>query len=416
MPGSTHDLRADALGEARAAIQKLFIDQVAQGAQTADLRRSTAADVAACGQILGAPSSTQRGLHGCAAAIETLAASSRPDAPALVRGVVHYAIDRARLESDQAKLARIVIDRGNVIKTAELLHALAQLRGAAISEETQRLGAELDSALRAAKHGDGWPYFSATAPSAPIQNELLPTAFAVRALDAWNIAADEDSIEVLLRATGTDSGQPADFSVSIFCLYVLATLKATHLAEGQCQRLRNNLIAQWERVAPLMDTDIEANLEYAEPNGSRRYVRVPWQLYLLGAAAVLRPERLLSTRIARARLRSIIEGFTSGGFAYPHSGRDVSSRTAAIAHEVLGIASDAMRHNQFPRAIWSFFNLLAYSLTSRPARILYRFVAIGLATFSVIRWVADDASVSDLAPNIASAVIIFFMTFGQRER
>ena len=169
-------ISVDRLTKAIGRVQSSCGEQVRSGSQTETLDD----EYAACGQFLGETQNAQRGLHGTAAAIEMLSASSEDDRQELLERLVKFVIDRDKADppSDNRKRTS---DKANIIKTSELLAAMSELPASLQVQGLSDFRSSLVQLLSETKQADGWPYFKDGG-----QADLLPTVHALRALDLAN--------------------------------------------------------------------------------------------------------------------------------------------------------------------------------------------------------------------------------------
>ncbi|MCA1706967.1 MAG: hypothetical protein LC808_28355 [Actinobacteria bacterium] len=418
----TDDLTA-ALDAAGRSIAERFRDVLLTGAQSKDLPPGHYS----CGQYLDQKSNTHRGFHGSVAALRVLSESARSDNAPLVQGLILHleevlrppARDTALPGMEARQLGRF--NREDVIKQAELLDALRVVPPA--WQQTEAFTSEVCQHLLShrAAGGIGWSYFTDDSkPPAP-----LPTAFAVAALASYghNVSAD---VAYLTDETRTEPAEPqSDVFVQIACLYFLSGLPAS--IRPRSDVLLDTYQRAWTYVEVLLDFDLEANIEYARPDqrlagtrerGQHFYVRVPWQLYLIGAAVSLgRPFR--KYRIHR-RLRSVLaEAGSERGFYYPHSGRRLSSRTYGILFEVVERIGRAQpRSGVAVRAVLAA-DRTRIALTTTVGR--WSLVAVGasalvVATVVLVRSGEDlgEAIAAGIVAEVLAALVLLLLASGRR--
>lgn len=323
---------------------------------------------------------------------------------------MHYVDQRLEIEQSITAAGTSVdslqISESNVIKLSEVLYALAGVpTSVAPREQIAKRIAEL---LRSARRTDGgWPYYVENSSD---ESELLPTAYAVRALVAHGYNVDE-STEYLRERLKNPGESQTDVSVQVTALYVLCFLPDSEVPNSE---LRAAFSSLWLRLAPLLSQDLEANIEYW--GGRMSYVRVPWQLYLLAIAAKLSPYRRFASSLAQRRLKAILGGVeVNGGLIYPHSGRDLSSRTNAILFEVLGIIREQLNVRKLPLGPFEVYEEIKKGVSSRTARYIIRAAALGLIVFAVVSWLRErDHHIGEFAPEIISSVLLILLT-GKRE-
>ena len=404
---------------ARARVVELLLDQCEYGQQTTALPDKA---MASCGQFIGegAKALPQRGIHGTAAAIAVFAnvLQTSQKARDLLPRLVRYATDR---ESAEEKVSpghgkdHAEVDSDNVIKISELLVALAAVPSASVPN-TDALKRELTKLLKASLIEDrGWGYFRSEPSVGP---QLLPTAYAVMALDAVNEDVSKPTqyvFEQLRSAAAGEASDPdADVTIRTLALYVLAFPKNSQQRPHIERRVQIELFdGLWQRLEPLLRTEsIEQNAEYWRLATRRTYyVRVPWQLYLLALAARIRTRRFAG-KAAQARMRDIVSSMTKGQFRYPHSGKMISSRANAIAYEVLSHARGEMERSVvFGAYVW-----LERVRSWRGWRVGAFIFATAFVGLSLWMWSANEGTkqLIDLAPNFFSSLIIYILLWSRR--
>lgn len=412
---------------ARERISDLFAQQCIYGIQNEALPP----DTAACGQFIGpdARDNPQAGLHGTAAALRVLSDSEDTDIRALIPRLIRYiglslnldpAVGIKPSETDGLGAPPTFVvdpDAENVIKLSEVLYALHFVRPAVAA--TDHLKAEIARRLgEGMRENRGWGYFL-DSPAAEI--DVLPTAYAVRALSIHGYETGEAKQYLLqqLEARVKSEGKlGSDIMVSVLSLFVL-TFSGRGNGGTMRDQLRNSFRDLWRRLRPLMDQDLEQNVEYRTPHvehrgkGKNAYVRIPWQLYLLALASRLAEIRAFATRPCQDRLSSIITDVRGEGFYYPYSGNRVSSRTNAILYDALALIEREMKHR------WAYdlvagFDRFRRVLSSNWVLYPIGFVMVAGIVISVYYWISDSSTgrLADLAPEFVGwlAVSLLLMT------
>jgi hypothetical protein len=383
-----------------------FIAQCRHGEQTKRLPGCQAA----CGRVLRSPSSAQFGLYGTAAALRVL--SDRPDddartlVPRLVCFLESYLLSPVPPGPSDAKRGA---DGTNVIKLSEVLYSLQRV-GLGIVDVSVLAGHIGSLLINSIREGRGWGYFLEESQPHP-----LPTAIACRALAAHGYDVSGPRHYLAQRLT-TDSRVDGDVFVQVACGYVLASSAADRRrvsSDPPAKTLRGAHDGDWHSLKSLFSTDLEANVEYAR--GSQHYyVRVPWQLYLIGSARRLRSVRHFASARVQRRLEAAVTGVLSHrGFVYPHSGNEVSARTASILYDLLREAS------QGPWRLWQALVAVdrARSWLAHVLRVPVAVLAAGFAAYSGVVWLdGSRAAVGDVGPNIAASVIVALCLAGRRPR
>lgn len=393
--------------KARAKISAEFLTAV-QGPATQAVAAKDH-DAAALGQHLHA-TTDQRGLHGAAAALQVLAETDAGDAQDYARRLVHYVdhqaeIERSVIDSD-AWQQHVQASAENVIKLSELLYALASVPTSLAPREA--LARRIAEHLVGHRNADGgWPYSITTEARS---SHVLPTAYAVRALAShrYNVA---QSVEFLRSQAQNASADHADVFVQVLAVYVLCFLPSPVRNDRDIRRPFHRL---WLQLSSLLGQDLEANIEYV--TSKINYVRIPWQLYLLATSARLSPYRRFASAKAQRRLRVILENVdASGGLRYPHSGRELSSRTNAILFDVLGQIDAELAVRRLPLRPFIYLGLLRAAAASRVFQYIVRVLVLVLIAYVMIRWlVSGETNLADLAPELLSSVLLILLT-GKRE-
>jgi hypothetical protein len=392
---------------AQRAIAKRFIVECGSGPQVLSLP----ADMKACGQFLGS-GSPQRGLHGTAAAIRVLASDGRSPARQLVPQLIAYVGDRDNIESKLSGgtvlTKQLQRDSQNVIKLSELLFALSFVERAVAPTDT--LKADLATRLQNGMiDRRGWGYFLSSGP----EPELLPTAYAVRALAShdYDVSAPVEFIVNSLRVPPhqTTAFARTDVSVRVLGLYTLGFLKNQEELVNQ-SLLKELFLPIWRSLERVFYDDLEQNIEYSV-SAEHFYLRIPYQLYLMGLAAKLAPFRSFASHAMQRRLKSVLNAVESPeGFVYPHSGHFVSSRTNAILYDVLlTIKEEIPRHSAFLFPAYSL-NQVRRFLNSPLVVWAGYLLAIGLMVASTYSWLAAGMHLSDLAPHFLSWAVVFILS------
>ena len=364
---------------------------------------------AAVGQHLQA-ATDQRGLHGTAAAIEVLAQTPGTEAADLTRRLVHYVDKLSVIEQDlnhpEIPHKDIQTSEHNVIKMSEVLYALAAVPTSVAPRET--LARRIADTLQRQRGADGgWPYFMM---SDAKKSDVLPTAYATRALaiHGYDVSLSVDFLLNHLRKADADE---TDIFVQVLIIYILCYLPERYRHDKELKKPFEDV---WLRLSPLLNRDLEANIEYLTTKIN--YVRIPWQLYLLGAAAHLSFYRRFASARAQRRLRSILDSVQAiGGLLYPHSGRDLSTRTNAILFDMLNQLDNELRIRRLPLEPFIWIEALKSLVSSRPFQYCVRIIVLALIVYAVVRWSQSETkNVSDLAPELLSSALLILLT-GRKE-
>ena len=397
----------DQIAAGRATISGEFI-KAAQGLATKAVSTKDP-QAAALGQHLQA-ATAQRGLHGTAAAIEVLAQTPGAEAQDFTRRLVHYVDELSAIEEafPQPEISRqdVHTSQHNVIKMSEVLYALAAVSTSSAPRE--KLAAHIAGDLVKHRKADGgWPY-SMTAYAKP--SDLVPTAYATRALASHGYDVSS-SVEFLLSDVRKPGADQTDIFVQVLAIYVLCYLPEKYKHDKE---LRKPFQDAWLRLSPLLNQDLEANIEYL--TNKINYVRIPWQLYLLGAAAHLSPYRRFPSAKAQRRLRSILDSVkVAGGLLYPHSGRDLATTTNAILFDVLNNIDNELKIRRLPLKPFIWVEAFKSVVGSRPFQYGVRAIVLGLIAYVIVRWsMSSTKNVGDLAPELLASALLILLT-GKRE-
>jgi hypothetical protein len=294
----------------------------------------------------------------------------------------------------------------NVIKMSEVLYALAFVPTSLAPRE--KLAARVAEALIEHRNADGgWPYImTAEAKS----SHLLPTAYALRALASHGYELDT-SMTFLREHVRSPASDKSDIFVHVLAIYILCFLPDQYGHDRELQKLFQDA---WLRLSSLLNEDIEANIEYV--TRKLNYVRIPWQLYLIASAARLSPYRRFASTKAQRRLKAILASVTTaGGLLYPHSGRDLSSRTNAILFDVLRQIDNELNVRRLPLKPFVYAEAIRSVIGSKAFRYIVRALALVLIVYAVTRWIrAGQTNVGALAPELLSSVLLILLT-GRRE-
>lgn len=360
----------------------------------------------------------QRGLHGSAAALRVLADSEVNNAGTLVKGLVTYLDGKIpeRLSPGEISPAdeKTIRDAANVIKIAEVLYALAFVRASQTDGRNliTRLATRLQNAIR---DGNGWAYF--TDVEAP--PELLPTAYAIRALNShgYTVSQQASWLHDSLRREGQAPPDPrtasADITTRIACLFALSFPRKPTDNGAVFEDLAALLNPIWKAMEPSLAEPIEQNVEYV---GHERtfYVRVPWQLYLLALSAKHSYFLKFSSYRTQQLLDNLLRAIDQKQMRYPQSGRLLSSRTYGIAYDVLSIVE---RENYSRRSYWPAYAIDRTRIIfgSKLVRALASIIAGILITFVLYRFVTNPhRDIADIAPDIIAALLVWLLSAGRR--
>lgn len=156
--------------------------------------------------------------------------------------------------------------------------------------------------------------------------------------------------------------------------------------------------------------DLEQNLEYTR-NGKNHYVRVPMQLYALALVSEYSALRFATFRTQR-RFKAIVEAIQRGAFAYPYSGRLLSSRTHAIAFDVLTNIKESLRHAPLLTVAYALDRVRTF-LGSRRFRVPAAAAAIALIVYSMVAW-SRTGKIEDLGPDLVAGLLVVLMSLARK--
>ncbi|MDO8722134.1 MAG: hypothetical protein Q7J31_07870 [Syntrophales bacterium] len=399
------------IDNAKDQIRKLFLKQCTHGRQTISLPNPLV--VAACGQFLNVPEKSQRGLHGTAAAIRVLGGDTSQETVALVSKMVEYIRHRDDYEpsGQRPKCKR---DGNNVVKLSEAVIALQPVPAA--SDVVAHLAQRLRTGF---KQGQGWSWFI----DKQEVTEPFPTAFACYALSRIGPGKEVDGArQYLLRCLQQNdfkngfAKRHADTMTDVFCLYVLTVLTTGQTTFEERQILVDTFDRTWQRLEPLLDDDLEQNIEYWD-GPDTCYVRIPWQPYLLALASHYRIHWKFSSWAAQTKLVHILDMVKGDGYVYPYSGKSLSSRTYAILYEALEMIHRNIEHKRL-----LVFSLLCDRavrlLRTRSARTLVFVLVTAALAYIGYQWYQSSvpADYPGIFGNILAAWLLSALSWAQSRR
>lgn len=412
MNSRTTKLKQD-IKNAKDRIADLFVDHCKNGMQSKGLGDG----VLACGQFFGndAKNLRQRGVHGIAAAINTLAKIKNTSSTEVISGLARYLENRKDIEKTISKGTSSVElkcerDYENVIKVSEVILALSRIAYAGVNNDgiINTLSKRLQVGMIGQK---GWDYFLDHTGDI----ELLPTAFGMLAMSATGFHDEAAKAATYLKSqlesryikkTPCQTAN-ADISMDIFCLYALA------LTNKDMVPLKNIFQEIWLIMRPLIDKDNEQNIEYLYEDQHGCYIRVPWQLYMISLAGIYGFRLKFSSLYIQNILTDILNRVLNGGFRYPNSGKMLSVRTNAILFEVLSNIEDILQHRSLS---WmgSAFDQVKRILYSSFCRWSVRAIMALVAVVLMFDWyVSENTRLSEFAPELFGMIwgAIFSFTF-----
>lgn len=401
------------IDNAKDKIRELFFTQCKHGKQTTSLNNQA---VAACGQFLDVMEKPQRGLHGTAAAIRVLGQETKQETAALVPMMVEYIKQRDVYEpNDQIKCKS---DNNNVVKISEAFIALKYLK-----EADTTVVVQFAKRLRAGfKREQGWSWFLDDQGDV----EPFPTAFACYALSFDGYHAEVNKahqylIEYLKQNDPKNGSRKryADTMTDVLCLYVLTEVTSGRTTSEERKLFKNTFDRIWHRLEPLLSEDLEQNVGYWDvPRGNTCYVRIPWQLYLLALASKYRFIRRFSSWVAQVKLNKILEMVNDqGGYAYPYSGKHMSSRTYAILYETLEIIHRNIEHRKL-LPLFLLFDCAVRLLRNKYARLLVFVIGTIFLAYVGYRWYQNTAPTDypNIFNNLIAVWLFTIISWSQRSR
>ena len=402
MNGTNLELRTR-IGRSLRKVETLFLRQCEHGAQTSVLEPNHAA----CGQFIGqgADGNAQRGLHGIAAALRVLSSCPSDAAQRMVQRLVSYCAacfdQGANGQATTGVLSGNALS--NIIKLGELLYALSFVTGIEAERLTQHVIARLESAQL--RH-QGWGHFLDST-----KCELLPSAYAIRGLAAHGRKVTEPTewiLTSLKKRRGARRQSHADVTTAVACAYCLTFPRH---ASGDETLVAETFADAWTVLEQTFTEDLEQNLEYSH-KGENHYVRVPMQLYLLALACDYGQWKFASLRAVR-RLDAVVAAVEESSFKYPYSGEFLSSRTNAIAYEVLGIIEEKLRTLRFVQ-LASRADSFRVTLGSWRFRMAAATAAVVVVGAAIWRWSGENPTIGQLAPGLINAALVAILAMARK--
>jgi hypothetical protein len=406
LPSTNYYVSVDrpVLQDAMRRIEEQFRDLLENGAQAQGVPRG----IFAAGQHLNPYSMNQRGLYGTAAALLVLSrCRPSPWRIGFIEGLIEYVSDRhaieralAETEEDVAMLnARFAIEWRQSFKCSELLYALAAAPPAVTGRETL-LQFLLNIMRQGRRQSGGW--------SADLEpshdHDPLATASIVRAMHAAGIPVEPADLDIVKG----DAANAAAVNVytRAFCVLVLLEVSGP---ERSTADLWNTLM---DALRPQLRDRTEANYEYMLGN-RQYYVRIPWQLYLIEAAAIVRPLSLLLIPDIRATLLDAIRAINSNeGYVYQAFGHMKSTRTYSILMDTLWQVDRVFGSSKYVARLSAVANWGARAVYARSVSWVLLLGAVALAALGVRAWILERSEgYAAIGPEIAAALLLGFIGF-----
>ncbi|MEQ9310742.1 MAG: hypothetical protein RLN90_14895 [Balneolaceae bacterium] len=415
------------ISKAKTKIKDRFLDVCLNGAQTRKVQSvidvqllkggnniegvQKGKDVIACGQFIDDQTRQQHGLHGIASAINVLCNADDQKSQQSVQRLLNYLSFRLNSNFYPDKL-------NSTIKISELLISISKIK------DNPNLKSKLHDVfvekLINGKNTKGlsctWDYYLDTSENS---NVYIPTSYAAMALSSVNALPKEcdvfdglkSEIEKYVRS---QDYKTHDYSERILILYTLVFFNINN--DKELMKLyRKALTKIWKETRNLFTNDIEQNLEYWR-NNENKYIRIPWQLYLITISVKLEPIPIYSTYNIQNRLEKIIDLSLSSGFKYPHSGTNLSSRTNSILYTTLEKIEVEIKDSRIG-FLYNFFGTvskwkaLSKSFFNHWITAFIGYVIGGsIISLSIILGLINDLAIEDLATEFLGAIVIIMLT------
>jgi hypothetical protein len=406
LPSTNYYVSVDrrVLQDAMQRIEEQFRDLLENGAQA----QGVPPGIFAAGQHLNPYSMNQRGLYGTAAALLVLSrCRPGPQRIEFVEGLIRYVSDRQAIENSLAETdedvamlnARFAIEWRQSFKCSELLYALAAAPTAVTGRET--LVQFLLSRLRQGRRqSGGW-----SADLDPSHDhDPLATASIVRALHAAGVAVESSDLDIV--KSDAANAATVNLYTRTFCVLVVLEVAGPNRTMTD---LWNTLMAA---LRPQLRDRTEANYEYTLGN-KQYYVRIPWQLYLLEAAAIVRPLGLLVIPDIRKTLLDAIQAINSSeGYVYRAFGHMKSTRTYSILMDTLWHLDGVLGSSKYVARLSAIANWGTRVIYATWVSWVLLLGAIVLAALGVRAWILERSEgYAAIGPEIAAALLLGFIGF-----
>lgn len=397
--------------DAQNKIRSLIEIQVKDGVQS-QVVKLVEPDAYSLGQFLSDKERNQRGVHGTAAGLRVLAATSQKS---LVVGLVSYLEKRLAIERQISSVsttindASLIRDDNNVIKLSETLYSLSFVTPAhmATDQYKQALGNKLINSKNTKDGNTGWDWYL------DVQDfnfNTLPSAFAILALHKNGYDCSDVRSSLLDVLEKEDIKDPATLAVTVFSLFALLR---TSRDNNEDKRLYAILKKIWKSPHCSLLHDYEQNLEYWY-NSQHEYARIPWQIFLIAITSKISKRRFLTVNLQR-RLTSLVINAKSTGFSYPFSGPKLSSRTNALLYDALDQVKEDLTSNFYYTLMIGLDKSLRF-LFSRTIKIIAGIIGASGILFSVIGYFFYDFPwLKDFAIGFVSSMFLSFITFAKKK-
>lgn len=406
-------------------VQVRIAEKFCNELMTGSRRHEIPDNMYACGQYFDLPGWPQRGLFGTAAALTVLArAGSNNEAPCdVVPGIVEYIRRRDEFEIasavERGDLAywteKLDFDRLNTFKQSEVLAALTVVQHGVVAADDLRSLITCRITSGRCDDGGGWGF--ALKPS--VESHVLPTARVVHALalNGQDVTSEAAQLCESLMKRSIQSDYPLD-AVYMDTYVLHALLASDAISSREARRVQDR---HWRLLSSDLVPVREANHDHLD-GLKTRYVRVPWQLYLIANAAEVRPLRQYLGQRAQCSLSIVCDQVLSDDdFRYPDSGKYISTRTYSILYECIDqMVGDQSRPARFDMTIGRVLEFL-----SRPASVTKHLLtwvigvgALLVSAVSVLDWIRTPSREwADLAPSlVVAAILSVFAVLSSRKR
>jgi hypothetical protein len=401
------------INEALINIAKLIKDQTNDGQQS-KLLQAIDSEVFALGQFLNDLTRQQRGIHGTSAGLIVLAEHDANHI--LIKGLIKYLENRKQFESslngkeDLFQNERLTRDEDNIIKLSEILYSLSFVSAGQASKEefTKQLAKKIMDAKCDSSTFKGWSFFISDNNQ---KAELLPTAFAVLALERNGFKELEIRNSLESQLFKEEINSPSTLAICVFCLYTLMQSKKEN-ENSKLKPYKDLFHKIWSSPYASMQNDYEQNLEYWN-DVQHDYIRIPWQIYFLAISSQLSKWRFYTVNFQN-RLKSLVDKAKQKGFIYPHSSPYISTRTNSILFVSLEIIRENMNHS-FGYSLLVKIDRIRQFLGSTLTRRMAMALGISIMIYISYKWYTDSKThFTDVAPELFASFILTLTTLGKK--
>jgi|GEM_PF-6821667 len=303
----------------------------------------------------------QTGLHGISAALSVLSTSENDNqAEKLCSQLCTYLENREAIDNDKLQKGthehidiakKQVEDQNNTIKIAELLFSSKRLP----DSDKQKIK-NYSKALFSQKNLSYWGYDLSITPKDEKDASDIATAYVLLALDDLN-EKSHDSVYATALANVNKKykllkGQNNAGNDAISDIFVLYLLSLNSRSDKNFAIFKEITQLIYSKLSTLMADRGEYNHEYFY-RGKNRYLRIPWQFYLVELCAKFNPAMLSNKKIF-AFTNSAMNAINEDKPYYSSSNSKCSTRTYAITYQSLVSVSLKLIQNNF------FENIMFY--------------------------------------------------------